>query len=119
MTNKLDAWLESGEYLPPPLRDFHDQKEVFKAMHERIAEDPQALVKRPSWIEGQCYVIDTFLWFMARRGYTLQKTRKRLEFRDLEEDVYVQTQARNEASAKAMGLTPHNAKLSGAEGVRS
>ena len=112
MTNNLDAWLKSGEYLPPPLRDFHDQKEVFKAIHERIAEDPHELVKRPSWVEGHVYVIDTFLWFMARRGYTLQKTRKKLEFRDLEEDVYVQTQARNEASAKAMGLTP-NAVMTG------
>ena len=42
MTNELDTWLKSGEYLPPPLRDFHDQKEVFKTIHERISEDPQA-----------------------------------------------------------------------------
>jgi hypothetical protein len=102
MTSNVDAWLKSGEYLPPPLRDFHDQKEVFKAIHERIAEDQSSLVKRPTWIEGHVYVIDTFLWFMARRGYTLQKTRKRLEFRDLEEDVRAQTQARNEASEKAI-----------------
>ena len=83
----VESWLKSGEYLPPVLRDFHDQKSVFKAMHERIKEDPTSLVNRPSWIDGQCYVIDTFLWFMARRGYTLQRSRAKLNFRDLAADV--------------------------------
>jgi hypothetical protein len=83
----LDQWLKSGKYLPKPLRDFHDQKDVFKAMHEIITERPGDLIKRPTWIEGQCYVIDVFLWFMARRGYTLQRTRKRGDFRDLQTDV--------------------------------
>jgi hypothetical protein len=106
-TASVDAWLKSGKHLPLPLRDFHDQKEVFKAMHERIPEDIDSLVKRPTWIEGQCYVIDTFLWFMARRGYTLQKTRKRLEFRDLGEDVHASTEARNKSVARAVfGATP-------------
>ena len=95
-TTNIEEWLKSGEYLPQPLRDFHDQKEVFKTIHERIKEDPNALVKRPSWIEGQCYVIDTFLWFMARRGWTLQRTRRNGDFRDLEEDVFVQRQKREQ-----------------------
>lgn len=90
----IDAWLKSGEYLPEPLRDFHDQKDVFKAMHEIIRERPDDLIKRPSWMEGQCYVIDIFLWFMARRGYTLQRTRRRGAFRDLEADVAEQTKRR-------------------------
>jgi hypothetical protein len=90
----LDAWLRSAAYLPPPLRDFHDQKDVFKAMHAIIKEDPAALIKRPDWVAGQCYVIDVFLWFMARRGYTLQRTRKKLPFRDLQEDVDYQTRRR-------------------------
>ena len=33
------------------------------------------------------YVIDTFLWFMARRGYTMQRSRVNLPFRDLDADV--------------------------------
>lgn len=91
----VDQWLKSGEYLPEPLRDFHDQKEVFKAMHEIVRETPGALVKRPNWMEGQCYVIDVFLWFMARRGWTLQRTRRDGEFRDLNADVQAQTQKRD------------------------
>jgi hypothetical protein len=66
----LQAWLKSGRYLPAPLRDFHDQKEVFQAIDATARKDPSDLIKRPSWIEAQCYVIDVFLWYMARRGYT-------------------------------------------------
>lgn len=95
MSDPVTAWLESAEYLPEPLRDFHDQKEVFKAMHEIVREDPSALIKRPDWMAGQCYVIDVFLWFMARRGYTLQRARKRLPFRDLGTDVTAQTMKRD------------------------
>jgi hypothetical protein len=98
----VEAWLKSGEYLPAPLRDFHDQKEVFKAMHEMVREDPASFVKRPSWIEGQCYVIDVFLWFMARRGWTLQRTRRTGNFRDLDADVTAQTEHRNAAYMAAL-----------------
>lgn len=31
--DKLSNWLESGDYLPIFMREFHDQKDVFKAMH--------------------------------------------------------------------------------------
>jgi len=90
----LDKWLKDGRYLPECLRDFHDQKEVFKAIDEIIPVRPQDSIKRPSWIEAQCYVIDIFLWFMARRGYTLRKTRKKGVFRDLDADVTNQTAKR-------------------------
>lgn len=82
MTSNLDSWLKSGKYLPEFMRDFHAQKDLFKTMHNRIGEpQPNDLIKRPSWIEGHCYVIDVFLWFMAKRGYTLQRTRKKgIEF---------------------------------------
>ena len=83
----VEAWLQSGKYLPKCLRDFHDQKDVFKMMHTRIKEDPASFIKRPDWVTGQVYVIDTFLWFMARRGYTLQKVRAKGDFRDLEADL--------------------------------
>lgn len=102
----LEAWLKAGKYLPPVLRDFHDQKGVFKTMHERIKEDPASFIKRPDWIAGQCYVIDTFLWFMARRGYTLQKSRANLPFRDLQADV-LESQEFRDAHLSAM-LKPND-----------
>lgn len=99
MIPKLEAWLKSGEYLPDALRDFHDQKDVFKCMHERIdiSKDPMNPAKNINWIAGQCYVIDTFLWFMARRGYTLQRSRKQgIEFRSLIDDVDHSNKAREQ-----------------------
>jgi len=94
-----DAWLKSGKYLPPPLRDFHDQKGVFKAMHEMIDVEGHEYAKPVNWIAGQCYVIDIFLWFMARRGWTLQRTRKQYNFKDLEADVAEQDKKRSERFA--------------------
>ena len=93
----IEEWLKSGRYLPGFLRDFHDQKEVFKAIDETIRAEPDALVKRPSWIESQCYVIDVFLWYMARRGYTLQRARQKGDFRDIEADVAACTERREAA----------------------
>lgn len=86
MIRNLDQWLKAGAYLPAPLKDFHDQKDLFKTMHGSI--DPNhAALKDVNWIAGQGYVIDIFLWFMARRGYTLQRVRAKGDFRDLGADI--------------------------------
>ena len=82
-----DRWLKCGKYLPNPLRDFHDQKDVFKAMHEIIDVEGHDYAKSVDWVTGQCYVIDIFLWFMARRGYTLQRTHRKGDYRNLAVDV--------------------------------
>ncbi len=86
---KVAAWRAAGRHLPAVLRDFHDQKAVFRAMHEvqASASEPQRLVCQPSWVEGHCYVIDKFLWFMARHGYTLQRSRAALPFTELDDTL--------------------------------
>lgn len=99
----MDAWLRTGAYLPEPLRDFHDQKDVFKAIHESIHVEGHEYAKSVDWIAGQCYVIDIFLWWMARRGYTLQRTRRRDEFRDLSADVAERNRKRQERMSEIMG----------------
>lgn len=81
--SKLAKWLESGEYLPEFMRDFHDQKDVFKAMHNTITNANENGNPR----DGHIYVVDTFLWYMARCGYTLQKSRKQVEFKDMGDDI--------------------------------
>jgi hypothetical protein len=96
MSADVDAWLKSGEYLPKPLRDFHAQKDVFKAIHQTINVSGHEYAKSVDWVSGQCYVIDIFLWWMARRGYTLQRTRRRGHFRDLAADVAEQTRKRED-----------------------
>ena len=79
---KQQEWLDTGKHLPEFMRDFHDQKDLFKTIHTRIKPEPQI-----DWIKGQIYTVDVFLHFMARRGYTLQKNRSNVPFRDIEEDI--------------------------------
>lgn len=82
MRTDVNEYLKSGAYLPAPLRDFHDQKDVFKTIHSAITAD-HASARGINWIMGHCYVIDIFLWWMAGRGWTLQRSRANVEFRDL------------------------------------
>ena len=57
-------------------------------MLTNLAEpDPSALIKLPNSVEGQCYVIDCFLWFMARHGYTLQRSRAQQDFDSIEATI--------------------------------
>lgn len=89
----IDEWLHKGLYLPPFMRDFHDQKRVFKRIDEIVWNDkqnPQSAHRHeemPNWILAHIYVVDFFLWFMARRGYTLQRSRMRLPFVSMEDDL--------------------------------
>lgn len=86
-------WMKVGGHLPRFMRDFHDQKRLFKHIDEMVASkrsDPigQYLAKDlPNPISAHVYVIDYFLWFMARRGYTLQRARQKFEFVDLDADL--------------------------------
>ena len=83
-----DEYLKSGAYLPAPLRDFHDQKDVFKTMHSMIDVPTHCSeLAHFNWCAGHIYVIDIFLWWMARRGWTLQRSRARIDFRDLQADI--------------------------------
>lgn len=83
MSDELANWLESGEYMPPEFRDFHNQKDLFKAMHNTINNANE----NGNWRDGHIYVVDTFLWYMARCGYTLQRSRKKVPFRNMEDDI--------------------------------
>lgn len=81
------AWLKSGEYLPPDLRDFHDQKLFFKWLvwKKMGPKEADPYLKGLNFVNVQIAVIDYFLWFMARCGYTLQRSRKKgVQFASLE-----------------------------------
>jgi hypothetical protein len=95
----LEQWLKSGAYLPPPMRDFHDQKDVFKALYDTIRM-PERL-QHISWVDAQIFTIDIFLWWMARRGYTLQRCRAHQEFVDFDKSV---ADARERRDAAAMQM---------------
>ncbi len=81
----IEAWLKTGAYLPPMMRDFHDQKDVFKALYDTIVIPDR--LKHVSWVDAHIFTIDIFLWWMARRGYTLQKCRADQPFVDFDKSV--------------------------------
>lgn len=89
-----DTYVKSGAHLPAPLRDFHDAKELFKTMHDRMDVEGNEYAKGVTWVAGQCYVIDLFLWFMAKRGWTLQRSRADVDFIDLADDLKAARDAR-------------------------
>lgn len=77
----VTGWLRSGEYLPDFMRDFHDQKDLFKAVDEvrqrSVERNGGSYMRDLSWSDAHVYTVDIFLWMMARHGYTLQRIRKR------------------------------------------
>lgn len=87
MTKNVETWLSEGKHLPEFMRDFHDQKDLFKTIDIRVQKPADSFVKPIDWISAQIYTVDTFLQFMGRRGYTLQKSRADVDFRDLEKDI--------------------------------
>ena len=107
MTDKaVLAWRKSGKYLPGFMRDFHDQKDTFKALHDTVAVEKHEYAKDIRWVAGQCYVIDLFLWHMARHGYVLRKADKKLPFDDIEKTNADAKAMAHKAMASALGLTP-------------
>lgn len=98
---ELQAWLESGAYLPEFMRDFHDQKDLFKTIHELVNQNEGT--RCVNWVDAQIYTIDVFLWFMARRGYTLQRSRAKQSFLDIHQTIANQAKRRDEAFDKLLG----------------
>lgn len=84
---KINKWLQSGKHLPKCIRDFHDQKNLFKSIFERMEPNKEYFLKELDYINTHTFVIDYFLYFMGRRGYTLQKNRTKLNFSDLSNDL--------------------------------
>lgn len=78
----LNKWRHDGKHLPKFMRDFHDQKNLFKTMHHVTECDGYVPM-----LQGMSYVIDLFLWFMARHGYTLQKSGAKQNFEDLPTNI--------------------------------
>ena len=97
---KLDRWLDTRFYLPKPIRDFHHQKDLFKSIHEIYQVDRPDGVPGLNYIMAHMYVIDFFLWFMAKRGYTLQPCKAKQEFLSLEDTLAEQKKIRDKSEIK-------------------
>lgn len=101
----LMTWMNNMEYLPRWLRDFHHQKDIFKTIHTSLKVEDHAEAKRVDWIAGHCYVVDVFLWFMAQHGYTLQKSRQAVDFKQLNATLKAWELTRNELPFKLAPIT--------------
>ena len=88
-------WRKEGNHLPEFLKNFHDQKEVFKMIHE-LTRPADGQEEKVNWLDGHVYVIDTFLWCMARHGYTLQKSRAQVEFDNIDKNLELIRQRENQ-----------------------
>lgn len=91
---KITEWRKKAQHLPMFMRDFHDQKDLFKMIHELTIIEHDPIRREITWVDGQIYTIDIFLWAMARFGYTLQKTNKKLDFEDIQETIEFQREER-------------------------
>ncbi len=96
MKTDIKSWLKEGKHLPVFMRDFHEQKRIFKWIGNKVESSKQApeswtermrLTMLPDWMSAHIYVLDYFLWFMAMHGWTLQRSRRPFAFRDWEADL--------------------------------
>lgn len=79
-------WIKKGRHLPMFLRDFHDQKDVFKTIDRLNSENKESPHYVP-WTSAQVYVIDTFLRAMAACGWTLQRAPKTRTYVSLTDEI--------------------------------
>jgi hypothetical protein len=102
MDEQLKAWRADAKHLPDFLKDFHDQKDFFKMMHERLTTDDNSYTKDISWVAGQIYTVDMFLWYCAKFGYTLQRSRAKQNFEDLDQAISANNNQRNDHFANLL-----------------
>ena len=95
---QIRKWLKKQKHLPKFLRDFHDQKDVFKTIGGMQNPPYQEL----SWIDGHCYSIDKFLWWMAVHEYTLQKCRAKQPFKNMRETIKAKEDKETEVFKKVL-----------------
>ena len=72
----LKTYMGNGENLPEFIKDFHDQKDLFKAIYDLWREENDVLQK-VNWVDAHVFSIDILLWWMGLHGYKLQKIRKK------------------------------------------
>lgn len=81
---KIMRWREDQKFLPYFLKDFHDQKLFMKALAHYDGCDFFDNNPTISWQDVHCYLIDFFLWRLARFGLVMKKSRKHLDFLDID-----------------------------------
>ena len=102
MDADLKAWRDEQKHLPEFMRDFNNCKQLFKGISDYIVCDADHPANDVNWRQAHCYTIDVFLWFMAEHGFTLQRSRAKLNFEDLDELLSYLDDERRKTFALAM-----------------
>lgn len=97
MDENLTKWRKEGKHLPDFLKDFHDQKDFFRFLHEFTHPEEHEMVKNINWQQSHAYAIDILLWSLSRFGWTLQRNRSNQKFDDLDAFIKIYTDKRNES----------------------
>jgi hypothetical protein len=99
---ELAQFLAEGAHLPEIFKDYSRQENVFQAMHEITRlNDGDGVAADVTWVQGQSYVIDHFLRFMAYHGYMLLKSELPFPFEDMQSSVE-RSEERERAAMQAM-----------------
>lgn len=94
---------QEKKYLPDFMKDFHDQKDLFKSLHEMWAKRLETELPNFNWRDSHIYTVDFFLWFMGLHGYKLQKIKsKDVEFYDIEKTIEESRRKRIESLSKVL-----------------
>src|SRR5690348_13663231 len=102
MDDQLRQWRSEQKHLPEFMRDFHNCKDLFKGIADYIEVESDHPAKDVNWRQAHCYTIDVFLWFMAEHGFTLQRSRARQNFSDLDALLNTLNDLRRQAFTDAM-----------------
>lgn len=87
------------EHLPEFMRDFHDQKDLFKAIYDQWNDGDvkNQVLQNVNSVDAHVFTIDYFLWWMGLHGYKLQKSRKKgVEFYDPVDTIEYRRKIRQE-----------------------
>lgn len=60
-------YLLNHENLPDFMKDFHDQKDLFKAIYEqwKDGKPEHKVLDDVNWVDAHVFTIDFFLWWMG------------------------------------------------------
>lgn len=96
MDNDIKNWRENNAHLPEFLKDFHNQKEFFNLIFDTMAIDELDPLKDINSLQAHVLTLDVVLWKLAQYGYTLQKSRVKKDFDDIEQAISQNSKRRQE-----------------------
>lgn len=102
---QIEYYKKELKYLPDYLRDFHNQKDLFKMIHGWYNQNYKEteLLKKISFREGQIFIIDFVLWCLVRYGYKIQyNNMDKSKFNNYSEQLNNWQKVKNETEISAL-----------------